>query len=406
MLSQHLITSPIFEALFGSNSFALNNPVSKAMQAMLDILDEHHLDAETESLDEFYNSVRRRVEGIPEQDGAARQRIIKDLYGRFFAIAFPKVAEALGIVYTPVEVVDFILRATQAALNEHFDGASLSDPGVHILDPFTGTGTFVTRLLQSGAIRPHDLVRKYTSEVHANEILLLAYYIAAVNIETTYQHELRRLDLGASEDPFPGIVLTDTFQLGEAGEGSGILDVFPINNERASRQRQLDIRVIVGNPPYSAGQTSQNDNNQNLSYPNLDRAIGDTYAERSTAQLKSKLYDSYIRSIRWASNRVVDSADGGVVAFVTNGSYIDSNTADGIRLSLAHEFHHIYVYNLRGNQRTAGELPRREGGKIFGSGCRATVAVLILVKKPGTVPNRGATIQYRDIGTTFLESRS
>ena len=398
MLSQHLITSPIFEALFGSNSFALSNPVSKSMQAMVDILDEHHLDTETESLDDFYNSVRRRVEGIPEQDGAARQRIIKDLYGRFFAIAFPKVAEALGIVYTPVEAVDFILRATEAALNEHFGGASLSDPGVHILDPFTGTGTFITRLLQSGAIRPHDLARKYASEVHANEILLLAYYIAAVNIETTYQHELRRLDLGVSEEPFPGIVLTDTFQLGEAGEGTGVLDVFPINNERALRQRDLDIRVILGNPPWSAGQRSTADYNPNLPYPSLDASISATYAGRSTATLKNSLYDSYVRAIRWASNRILDAQHGGVVTFVTNGGYIDSNVADGLRLTLADEFHHVYVYNLRGNARTAGELRRKEAGNIFESDTRATVGVLILVKKSGPVQSSGATIQYRDIG--------
>ena len=171
MLSQHLITLPIFKALFGTDSFAANNPVSQAMQGMVDILDQHNLDTETENLDKFYDSVRRRVEGIPQHDADARQRIITDLYGRFFAIAFPKVAEALGIVYTPIEIVDFILRATETALNEHFDGVSLTDPGVHILDPFTGTGTFITRLLQTEIIRPHDLARKYTEEIHANEIL-------------------------------------------------------------------------------------------------------------------------------------------------------------------------------------------------------------------------------------------
>ena len=283
MLSQHLITKPIFEALFGDDSFATQNPVSIAMQEMVDLLEKHNLATETEHLGGFYDSVRLRVEGIPDSDAHARQTIIKDLYGRFFKIAFPKMADSLGIVYTPVEVVDYIIWASQAALQEHFDGASLGDAGVHILDPFTGTGTFVTRLLQSGYIERGDLARKYTEEIHANEVLLLAYYIAAVNIEATY----RSLAEVPDYLPFPGIVLTDTFQLGEAGDGTGRLDVFPVNNDRAERQRKTDIRVVLGNPPYSAGQSNQNDNNQNLKYPALDAAIGNTYVSRSKANLKN-----------------------------------------------------------------------------------------------------------------------
>jgi predicted helicase len=399
MVSQHLITRPIFEALFGDDAFGEANPVSLAMSGIVAVLDEHQLQTETEQLDDFFASIRRRVEGIHPDDGQARQQIIKDLYGRFFKIAFPKVAESLGIVYTPLEVVDFIIRATEAALSEHFDGASLSDEGVHVLDPFTGTGTFMTRLLQSGFIRPDDLDRKFSGELHANEILLLAYYIAAVNIEATYRQERARL---AGSDPgyapFPGIVLTDTFQLGEVADGSGQWDVFPVNNQRATKQKALDIRVIFGNPPYSAGQESANDLNANLKYPKLDGSISATYAKRSTATLKNSLYDSYVRAIRWASDRLLDSPQGGVVAFVTNGGYIDSNTADGLRLTLADEFHHLYVFNLRGNQRTAGEVSRKEGGKIFDAGSRATVAIMLLIKQPGVVPSPGATICYRDIG--------
>lgn len=399
MVSQHLITRPIFEALFGDDAFAAANPVSQAMSAIVAVLDEHSLETETEKLEDFYASVRRRVEGIHPDDGEARQRIIKDLYGRFFKIAFPRVADSLGIVYTPIEVVDFIIRATEAALAEHFDGASLSDEGVHVLDPFTGTGTFVTRLLQSGFIRPNDLKRKFTNELHANELLLLAYYIAAINIETTYRQERARLEgLDPGYQPFPGIVLTDTFQLGEAAEGTGTWDVFPVNNARASRQRGLDIRVILGNPPYSAGQDSANDGNQNLRYPQLDASVASTYAKRSRAKLKNSLYDSYIRAIRWASDRLLGSPQGGVVAFVTNGGFIDSSAADGLRLSLADEFHHLYILNLRGNQRTAGEISRREGGKIFDAGSRATVAISLLVRKPGVVPAGGALIHYLDIG--------
>ncbi|MGI8794107.1 MAG: DEAD/DEAH box helicase family protein, partial [Acidimicrobiales bacterium] len=399
MVSQHLITRPIFEALFGDDAFGEANPVSLAMSGIVAVLDEHELQTETEQLADFFASIRRRVEGIHPDDGQARQQIIKDLYGRFFKIAFPKVADSLGIVYTPLEVVDFIIRATEAALAEHFDGASLSDEGVHVLDPFTGTGTFMTRLLQSGFIKPEDLDRKFAGELHANEILLLAYYIAAVNIEATYRQERARLTgTDAGYQPFPGIVLTDTFQLGEAADGSGQWDVFPVNNQRATKQKELDIRVIFGNPPYSSGQESANDDNANLRYPALDASIGSTYAKRSTAVNKNSLYDSYVRAIRWGSNRLLDSPQGGVVAFVTNGGYIDSNTADGLRLTLADEFHHLYVFNLRGNQRTAGEVSRKEGGKVFDAGSRATVAIMLLVKQPDDVPAARASVHYRDIG--------
>ncbi len=402
MLSQHLITSPIFDALFGSDVFEANNPVAQAMQRMVEVLEAHHLDTETRNLDDFYRSVQRRVEGIPPSDGQARQTIIKDLYGRFFKKAFPQTADSLGIVYTPVEVVDFMIRATQAALTEHF-AASLTDEGVHILDPFTGTGTFITRLLQSGFIGADDLKRKYQNEIHANEFLLLAYYIAAVNIETTYNQLVAHSEEDRTYHPFPGVVLTDTFQLGETGEGTGSLDVFPINNERADRQRHLDLRVIIGNPPYSAGQSSQNDNSPNRGYPNLDGSIGATYAARSTATLKNSLYDSYIRAIRWASNRILNSPHGGIVAYVTNGGYIDGNTADGLRLTLADEFHHIYIYNLKGNMRSHDW--KREGGQIFGAGSQTTIAIMLLIKKPGAVPVGRAELHYHDIGDYLNRER-
>ena len=393
MLSQHLITRPVFEALFEEYDFIGSNPVSVAMQGMIDRLDQHALDKEVDTLDRFYRDVRIRAEGIDNAEG--KQRIITELYERFFAKALPKTADQLGIVYTPIEVVDFIIHAANDALKRHL-GCSLTDEGVHILDPFTGTGTFIVRLLQSGLISPHDLARKYVTEIHANEILLLAYYIAAINVEATY-HDLTARDGSGPYQAFPGIVLTDTFQLGETGKGSNV-ELFGSNNKRADRQRSLPIRVIFGNPPYSAGQTSANDNAQNLKYPALDARIGDTYAARSTATLKNKLYDSYIRAIRWGSDRVADNPAGGIVAFVSNGGYIDSTVADGLRFSLADEFHHLYVYNLRGNQRTAGEQSRKEGGKIFGQGSRATVAILIAVRGPGAVPADGASLHYRDIG--------
>jgi predicted helicase len=394
MLSQHLITKPIFEALFTEFKFTESNPVSKAMQGMIDLLDEHSLDKETESLEGFYDSVRMRVEGI--DNAAGKQKIITELYEGFFSKAFPKAAESLGIVYTPIELVDFVLHAADHALRKHFNGTSITDEGVNILDPFCGTGTFIVRLLQSGIIKPEDLARKYKHELHSNEYLLLAYYIAAINIESTF-HDVAAAELGAAEyESFDGIVLTDTFQLGEAGDGTGSMDVFPINNERASHQKGLGIRVIVGNPPYSVGQTSQNDNNKNLTYPQLDSRITETYAKSSNAGLLRNLYDSYVRAFRWSSDRVLQSEEGGIIAFVTNGGFIESNTFDGFRKSLASEFHHIYCYNLRGNSRMSGDLARREGGNAFD--VRVTIAITLLVKEPGPVPPLGAQIHYRDIG--------
>jgi predicted helicase len=387
MLAQHLITKPVFDALFEGYSFTKHNPVSQVMQGMLDVLDSQNLDRETETLEKFYDSVRVRAEGIDNAEG--KQKIITELYEKFFKTAFPRDAASLGIVYTPVEIVDFIIRSVESVLRTEF-GASVSDPGVHILDPFTGTGTFITRMLQSGLIRPDDLLHKYTHELHANEILLLAYYIAAINVEATY-HGVT----GTDYVPFNGIVLTDTFQMTEDGDTMDEV-IFPQNNERVAHQKGLDIRVIIGNPPYSAGQTSQNDANQNQKYPTLDASIARTYAAGSTATNKNSLYDSYIRAIRWASDRIAASSHGGVICYVTNGGYIDSNTADGLRKTLADEFHTIYCFNLRGNQRTAGELSRKEGGKVFGQGSRSTVAILLLVKKPE--PSTSARIFYRDIG--------
>lgn len=399
MLVQHLITKPVFDALFEDYAFSEKNPVSQVMDRMLATLEGFNLDSETASLDEFYRSVKVRAEGISTAEG--KQKIVTELYERFFKLAFPRVAESLGIVYTPLEVVDFIIRAVNDALQEHF-GASISDEGVHVLDPFTGTGTFIVRLLQSGLISPEDLLRKYTQELHANEILLMAYYIAAINIEATFHGIQRDHAAGRGADPervpyepFNGIVLTDTFQMAEDGD---TLDerMFTSNNDRVVEQNALDIRVIVGNPPYSVGQTSGNDNNANLKYPTLDASIQRTYAALSTATLKNSLYDSYIRAIRWASDRILKSDQGGVVCYVSNGGYIDGNTADGLRKTLSTEFHHVYVYNLRGNQRTAGEQSRKEGGKIFDSGSRNTVAVLLLIKEPG--PVTASVLHYKDIG--------
>ena len=400
MLSQHLVTKPVFDAVFDGYDFAAENPVAQVMGRMLRVLDGSNLEAETEELEGFYESVRERCAGI--DNAAGKQRVITELYERFFSLAFSKTAKSLGIVYTPVQIVDFILRSVDWLARTHLR-RGITDEGVHVLDPFTGTGTFIVRLLQSGLISKADLARKYAGELHANEILLLAYYIAAANIEVTYRDLMRGAapPAGGEESdpaqagytPFDGIVLADTFQMTEDGD---TLDqsVFVANNERAAAQLELtSIQVVVGNPPYSVGQESANDNNANQHYPSLDAKIEATYAARSTGTNKNSLYDSYLRAIRWASDRV---GEAGVIGFVTNGGFIDGNTADGVRLTLAEEFSHLYVYNLRGNQRTAGELSRREGGKVFDSGSRATVAITFLVKDPA---HEGpAVLHYRDIG--------
>jgi len=383
MLAQHLITKPVFDSLFSKYSFAQNNPISVAMQGVLDVLQEHSLEKEADTLKGFYDSVRMRADGI--DNAAGRQKIVLELYDKFFRNAFPKMTERLGIVYTPMEVVDFIIHSVNDLLIKEF-GQTLGSDNVHILDPFTGTGTFITRLLQSGLINPKDLPRKYAGQIHANEIVLLAYYIAAINIESVY-HSI----VGGEYKPFDGICLTDTFQMHEKDDM--ISDIMVANSDRRKKQRKQAIKVIIGNPPYSAGQGSANDNNQNVAYPILDEKIRNTYAARSKATLVNSLYDSYIRAIRWASDRIGNS---GIIGFVTNAGFLESNSADGLRKCLADEFASLYVFHLRGNQRTSGELSRKEGGKIFGSGSRAPIAITLFVKNPDS--QQHGQILWHDIG--------
>ena len=383
MLAQHLITKPVFDALFEGYSFAQHNPISQAMQRVVDILQTHQISKEADTLQAFYDSVKMRADGIDNATG--KQKIVVELYDKFFRNAFPRMTERLGIVYTPVEVVDFIIQSVNHILKTEFN-QTLGSQGVHILDPFTGTGTFITRLLQSGLITLEELPYKYQHEIHANEIVLLAYYIAAINIEATY-HGI----MGGDYQPFEGICLTDTFQLYEKED---LVDELLVNNSaRRKRQKKLDIRVIFGNPPYSIGQGSQNDNNQNVSYPHLDSRITDTYAGKSNASLSKGLYDSYIRAIRWASDRIGDS---GVIGFVTNAGFLEANTADGLRQCLAEEFSSIYVFHLRGNARTAGELRRKEKDNVFGMGSRAPIAISLLVKNPDA--EQHGQIYFHDIG--------
>ena len=391
MLAQHLITLPIFDALFGEYSFIKNNPVSVAMEKIVEELSNYGFEKEQKELQPFYESVRLRAEGIDNAE--AKQKIIITLYDKFFSTGFKSTTERLGIVFTPIEVVDFIVKSVDFALYKYFN-KSLSTEGVHILDPFTGTGTFITRtlnhlksLLNKGEIDYNDLVRKYTQELHANEIVLLSYYIAAINIEAVFD------DINCDDQeyiPFEGIVLTDTF---ESTEIEDTLDdaFFGPNDQRLKRQKEKPITVIIGNPPYSVGQSSANDNNQNISYPNLDKRLENTYVTKSKSSLNKSAYDSYIKSIRWASDRLQGK---GIIGFVTNGSYLDSNSTDGMRACLYKEFNYLYIFNLRGNALGLGENRKKEGGNIFGSGTRTTAAISILVKDGSENHN----IYYHDIG--------
>lgn len=384
MLAQHLITQPIFEAIFGKSGFVESNSVSKVMQSMVEVLEEKFVDTDRKILEGFYADVRLRVEGIDNLEG--KQRIITELYEKFFKYAFPRTAEKLGIVYTPIEVVDFIINSVQSVMKKEFN-SSLSEKNVHIIDPFTGTGTFIARLLQSGHINKKDIVKKYTSEIHANEIILLAYYIAAVNIESVFGS----INDGKYE-PYEGLVLTDTFQMFESKDVMDDL-VFLENNEKVTKQKKTDIRVVIGNPPYSVGQSDANQGNQNMKYPDLDESIKNSYVRNSNSRTTTSVYDSYFRAFRWASDRVKDQ---GIICFVTNGSWIDSNTADGFRKSISNEFSSAHVFNLRGNARTMGEQRRLEAGNVFGEGSRTPVAITLLVRNP---KHKGpAEIFYHDIG--------
>ncbi|MHA6646865.1 DEAD/DEAH box helicase [Aerococcus urinae] len=383
MLAQHMITRPVFDALFEEESFALNNPVSKSMSTMVEHLEDLGFDKELDSLSGFYESVKLRAEGIDNLE--SKQTIIIQLYEKFFKIGFPRTTDSMGIVFTPTEVVDFIINSVNDALQKYV-GKTLSDKNVNILDPFTGTGTFITRLLQSGIIKKEDLTRKYSQEIYANEIVLLSYYIAAINIEETFKEVLNQKEY----IPFEGIVLTDTF---EQSENSDTLDddIFGENNARLKKQQQKTINVIIGNPPYSSGASSDNDDAANKSYPYLDESINKSYAKYSSAKMKKSLYDSYIRAFRWASNRL---GEKGVIGFVTNGSFIDSQSTDGLRKVWYDEFNAIFILNLRGDARTQGEARRKEAGNVFGSGSRTPVAITILVKDG----SENHEIYYKDIG--------
>ncbi|MDR2353126.1 MAG: DEAD/DEAH box helicase family protein [Deltaproteobacteria bacterium] len=409
MLAQHMITGPAFEAIFSDSSFMRQNPVSISLEKVLDAFHDHHLEKETESIHGFYDTVKNEVQKIQEKvtgidNLQGKQKIIIELYDKFFSRAFPKQQEKLGIVYTPVEIVDFILQSVNVLLEKEF-GKSLGSRNVEIFDPFTGTGTFITRLLQSGLIPKDDLLHKYKNEIYAHEILLLAYYIASINIETTYKEIV-----GDKYTPFPGIKLADTFQSYE--------EITPKTQKQSKKQKQslhqnqnqnqnqnaqnphltkdTPLRVILGNPPYSIGQKSQNDNNKNNSYPQLDLRINATYAHKSKATLLKGMADSYIRAFRYASDQLMDR--DGVIAFVTNSGYLQKSAMDGLRKTFQNDFQKIYIINLRGDIRKniiSGK--KSEGENIFGNKSMTGIAITFLVKKSKTKDTFQKNLNSKDI---------
>ncbi|WP_372600912.1 type ISP restriction/modification enzyme [Helicobacter pylori] len=385
MITSHIITKPIFDAIFGDN---IKNPIAKALDKMVLKLSDLGLEGETKDLKNLYESVK--TEAAHAKSQKSQQELIKNLYNTFFKEAFKKQSEKLGIVYTPIEVVDFILRATNGILKKHFN-TDFNDKNITIFDPFTGTGSFIARLLskENALISDEALKEKFQKNLFAFDIVLLAYYIALINITQAAQNR------DSSLKNFKNIALTDSLDYLEEKTNKGVLPLYEDLKENKDIKDTLagqNIRVIIGNPPYSAGAKNENDNNQNLSHPKLEKWVYETYGKNSTAKVGKATRDTLIQSIRMASDLLKDR---GVVGFVVNGSFIDSKSADGFRKCVVQEFSHLYVLNLRGNARTSGEERKKQGDGIFDSGSRATIAIVFFVKDKSVTNN---TIFYYEVG--------
>ncbi len=384
MITSHIITKPIFDALFGDN---IQNPIAKALDKMVQKLSTLGLEGETKDLKNLYESVK--TEATHAKSQKSQQELIKNLYNTFFKEAFKKQSEKLGIVYTPIEVVDFILRATNGILKKHFN-TDFNDKNITIFDPFTGTGSFIARLLskENALISDEALKEKFQKNLFAFDIVLLSYYIALINITQAAQNRDRSLK------NFKNIALTDSLDYLEEKSAKGVFPFFYDLKENKDIKDTLagqNIRVIIGNPPYSSGAKSENDNNQNLTHPKLEKLVYEKYGKNSTAKVGNTTRDTLIQSIRMASDLLKDR---GVIGFVVNGSFIDSKSADGFRKCVAKEFSRLYVLNLRGNARTSGENRKKQGDGIFDSGSRATIAIIFFVKDSSVTNN---TIFYYEV---------
>ena len=368
MLIQHLLTERIFRKVFDNPDFADRNIIAREIEKVILALTAQHFSRRDflKPLDRFYGAIETTAATI--DDFSQKQSFLNTVYEKFFQGFSVKVADTHGIVYTPQPIVDFMVRSVEDILHKEF-GRSLSDEGVHVLDPFVGTGNFILRVMRE--IRRSRLPLKYARELHCNEVMLLPYYIAAMNIEHEYY------ELTGVYRPFEGICLVDTFELAEQKQ----MPLFTkANTERVERQKAAPIFVIIGNPPYNAHQVNENDNSKNRKYQEMDRRVAETYAADSRATNKNALSDPYVKAIRWASDRL---GGEGIVAFVTNSGFVEGIAFDGMRKHLEQDFVRIYHINLKGNARTSGGRRRREAGNIFDDAIRVGVGITLLVKKEG-----------------------
>ena len=388
-LAQHHALAQVFDVLF-PKEFRSANPIAKILDNAIENIG---MGSELKQFDSFYDTVKKEIKNFERKN--SKQNYIKKIYGNFMLGFDKKKSEAHGIVYTPDEIIDFIIHSIEYVLRNEFK-TGFNKNNVKIFDPFTGTGAFITRLLESGTIAPHRIKSKLENDIWASEISLLAYYVASINIE----YVTKQITKSTTRTPYNNLNYTDTFNHHPRYRLDKIYRrrVVSLDGDMAKLHDSIQksnwahIHIIMSNPPYKAGQSKFDEDNANISYPELDKRIADTYLERTTTHNKRQLYDLYIRAIRWASDRIGNS---GVIGFVTNGSFIKSDIGSGIRACLEEEFDYVWCYDLRGNQRTQGEESLREGGKIFGSGSRAPVSITILVKKPKKAK---CVIRYHDIG--------
>ena len=367
MLIQHILTERIFRTVFDRSDFTRRNIIAREIENVSDVLMRQSM-----SRDEFLGPLNRFYVAIEQaatlcQDFSQKQHFLNTFYEKFFQGFSEDVADTHGIVYTPQPIVDFMVNSVAHILETEF-GRSLSDTGVHIIDPFVGTGNFIVRLMHD--IQGTALEAKYRHELHCNEVMLLPYYIASLNIEQEYFQRM------GTYRPFEGIALADTFELFE-GQQQHIMFTQE-NTERVERQKASDMFVVIGNPPYNMGQVNDSDNNRNRKHPEMDKRIEQTYVKDSSAQLKTALYDPYVKAFNWASDRI---GKEGVVAFVTNNGFLDGTAFDGMRKHLAQDFTKIYHIDLKGNARTSGERRRKEGGNVFDDQIRVGVGISFFIKK-------------------------
>ena len=366
MLIQHILTERIFRTIFERSDFTSRNIIAVEIEKVSAALMRHAMsrDAFLKPLDRFYVAIEQAATLC--RDFSQKQHFLNTFYEKFFQGFSEDVADTHGIVYTPQPIVDFMVNSVARILEIEF-GRSVSDSSVHIIDPFVGTGNFIVRLMQD--IRGAALAEKYRHALHCNEVMLLPYYIASLNIEQAF------FERTGEYLPFEGIALADTFELLEQQQA----ELFTRENtERVERQKAVDMFVVIGNPPYNTQQVNENDNNKNRKYPTMDKRIEETYVQDSTAQLKNKLYDPYVKAFSWASKRI---GEEGVVAFVTNNGFLDGIAFDGMRKHLAQDFTKIYHIDLKGNARTSGERRRQEGGNVFDDQIRVGVGISFFIKK-------------------------